>query len=376
MRRQAAVAGIAALPYSKNIGMTERESGSKAILAALEDAGLSSRDVDGLFRCSWEATTEMEMARILGLDGLRVFGCQDYGGGAGPPIVAQAAMAIECGVADVVVAWRARNRNATQRPWVTRSFDSPGQDQFEWPNGIVRPVDAMAMMTRVWIDRYEWPPELLGTVAINNRAHATRNPMALMKDPITMDDYLSSRWICEPLRLLDCCLESDGALALVLVADEMIPDTPQPPAYVTGFGFGSMPDQYAMSNFYGPDLVDTTARYVATELWKNTGLSPSDIDVVQWYDAFTPEVVVQFEEYGFCQRGEASEYIMSGEHPAYNTSGGNLSEAYVHGFNLLVEGVRQVRGTSTSQVPDVLHSLVTGGNVVATGAVVFSSVPW
>lgn len=376
MRRQAAVAGIAALPYSKNIGMTERESGSRAILAALEDAGLSSRDVDGLFRCSWEATTEMEMARILGLDGLRVFGCQDYGGGAGPPIVAQAAMAIECGVADVVVAWRARNRNATQRPWVTRSFDSPGQDQFEWPNGIVRPVDAMAMMTRVWIDRYEWPPELLGTVAINNRAHATRNPMALMKDPITMDDYLSSRWICEPLRLLDCCLESDGALALVLVADEMIPDTPQPPAYVTGFGFGSMPDQYAMSNFYGPDLVDTTARYVATELWKNTGLSPSDIDVVQWYDAFTPEVVVQFEEYGFCQRGEVSEYIMSGEHPAYNTSGGNLSEAYVHGFNLLVEGVRQVRGTSTSQVPDVLHSLVTGGNVVATGAVVFSSVPW
>jgi acetyl-CoA acetyltransferase len=373
-RRQAAVVGVSALPYSKNIGMTEREAGARAILAALDDAGLAPSDVDGLTRYTWETTTEMEMARILGVGPLKMFGCVDYGGGAGPPAVALAAMAIECGIADVMVVWRARNRSSAIRPWM-KELRGYGPDQFEFPHGIIRPVDGMAMLARNWMHRYGWPEEILGSVAINNRDHASRNPMAMMRKPITMDDYLSARWISEPLRLFDCCLETDGALGLVIVAADRAADSPGKPAYITGYSFGSMPEQYAMTSYYAPNLEETSARHVAAELWRNTGLSAADMDVVQFYDAFTPEIPVQFEEYGFCAEGEAPGFLASGKHPPYNTSGGSLSEAYVHGFNLLVEGVRQVRGTSTSQVPGVEHSLVTGGNVVPTGAVVLSAEP-
>jgi acetyl-CoA acetyltransferase len=200
--------------------------------------------------------------------------------------------------------------------------------------------------------------------------------MALMQKPMTMDDYLAARMIADPLRLFDCCLETDGALALVMTSADRAADLDVTPAYVHGYAMGSGPDCYGMTFYYGDELGKTPARWVAPELWRVTGLSPTDVDVVQWYDAFTPQIPISFEEYGFCAEGEGADYVRSGEAPLYNTSGGGLSEAYVHGFNLLVEGVRQVRGTSTTQVPDVRHSLVTSGNVVPTGAVVFSKDPW
>ena len=132
---------------------------------------------------------------------------------------------------------------------------------------------------------------------------------------------------------------------------------------------------YAMTNYYGEDLCASPNAYVAPELWHNTGLGPSDIDVVQIYDAFTPQVPLFFQEFGFAGPGEGAAFLRSPECPPYNTSGGGLSEAYVHGFNLIVEAARQVRGTSTSQVSDVRHCLVTGGNVVPTGALVLSREP-
>jgi acetyl-CoA acetyltransferase len=197
-----------------------------------------------------------------------------------------------------------------------------------------------------------------------------------MQKPMTMDDYLGSRMIADPLRLFDCCLETDAAMAMVLTSAERAADLKSTPAFVTGFGMGSGPQMTAMTFYYGDQLGVTPSRYVAPELWRNTGLTPRDIDVVQFYDAFTPQIPLGFEEYGFCGEGESPAYMADGAAPPYNTSGGGLSEAYVHGFNLLVEGVRQVRGTSTSQVPNVRHSLVTSGNVVPTGAIVFSKEPW
>jgi acetyl-CoA acetyltransferase len=373
-RRQAAVVGIHALPFSKDVGLTERHAGARAVLGALADAGLSVADVDGMLRYAWETTTEMEMARILGVTNLRVFGSVDFGGGAGAPTVAHAAMAIELGVADVVVVWRARNRASAGRPWAG-PLVAEGQDQFERPFGLIRPVDGMALHTRHWMHVYGWQPEDLGRVAVAQRAHASRNPDAMMRDPLDLEAYLSSRMIADPLRLYDCCLETDGALAMVLTAADRAVDLRQSPAYVAGYAFGSGPDPYGMTFYYGAELGKTPARYVAPELWRNTGLSPADVDVVQFYDAFTPQILVSFEEYGFCGEGEAPAYMASGAAPPYNTSGGSLSEAYVHGFNLLLEGVRQVRGTSTSQAPDVEHCLVTSGNVVPTGALVFSRHP-
>ena len=373
--RQAAVVGIHALPFSKNIGMTERHAGGLAILGALADAGLTVKDVDAMYRFVWENTTEMEMARILGVENLRAFGEVDYGGGAGAPTIAHAALAIESSLADVVVTWRARNRSSGGRPWVSQ-LHAVGQDQFERPYHIVRPVDGMALHTRFWIEKYGWKPEDLGRVAVTQREHARRNPNALMQKPMTMEDYLTSRLIADPLRLFDCCLETDAAIAMVLTTAERARDLKVAPAYVAGFGMGSGPQMTAMTFYYGDQLGVTPSRWVAPELWRNTGLTPKDIDVVQFYDAFTPQIPLGFEEYGFCGEGESPAYMADGAAPPYNTSGGGLSEAYVHGFNLLVEGVRQVRGTSTTQVPNVRHSLVTSGNVVPTGAIVFSKEPW
>jgi acetyl-CoA acetyltransferase len=236
----------------------------------------------------------------------------------------------------------------------------------------------MALHARWWMHRYGWGREVYGRVAVTQREHARRNPAAMMQKPLTMDDYLSSRLIAEPLCLFDNCLETDGALAMVLVSAARAADLDlaHGPVHVTGYAMGSGPDPYGMSFWYGEEMGVTPAKYVAPELWRNTGLRPADIDVVQFYDAFSPQVPISFQEYGFCADGEAAEYMASDECPLYNTSGGGLSEAYVHGFNLLLEGVRQVRGTSTTQVPDVAHSLVTSGNVVPTGAVVFSREPW
>lgn len=369
----AVVVGLGALPFAKDIGMTERRAGALAILAALQEAGLSPADVDGFTRSVWERTTEMEMARILGVPNLRYFGAVDYGGGAGAPLVAQAAMAIERGVADVVVVWRARNRGSGGRPWAGQML-AEGQDQFERPHGLVRPVDGMALFTRWWMHRYGWSREDLGEVAVRQRAFALNNPAALMHKPMSMRDYLTARMIADPLCLFDCCLETDGALALVLTSAQRAAglDLRHPGVHVTGYALGSGPQAYAMTSFYGDDFGTTPARAVAQELWRRTGLTAADMDVAQLYDGFTPQVLVQLHEYGFCEDGAGPEYLRSEQSVPVNTSGGGLSEAYVHGFNLLVEAVRQVRGDSPNQVADVEHSLATSGNVVPTGAVVFS----
>jgi len=310
------------------------------------------------------------MARILGVQNIRAFGEVDYGGGAGCPTIAHAALAIENSLADVVLVWRARNRSSGGRPWVSQ-LHAVGQDQFERPYHIVRPVDGMALHTRFWIEKYGWTPEVLGRVAVQQRANARRNPAALMQKPMTMDDYLSSRLIADPLRLFDCCLETDAAMAMVLTTAERARDLDVTPAYVAGFGMGSGPQMTAMTFYYGDQLGVTPSRWVAPELWRNTGLTPKDIDVVQFYDAFTPQIPLGFEEYGFCGEGESPAYMADGAAPPYNTSGGGLSEAYVHGFNLVLEGVRQIRGTSVNQVPDCKATLVTGASGVATSAVVF-----
>ncbi len=197
------------------------------------------------------------------------------------------------------------------------------------------------------------------------------NPAALMRTPMTVADYRAARMVADPLCLFDCCLETDGALAMVLVSEERAAslNLRHPPAVVTGYAWGSGTDTYAMTSFYD-DLEATPARDVAAELWRRTGLTAADMDVAQLYDGFTPQVLMQLHEYGFCADGEGPAALASGL--PVNTSGGGLSEAYVHGFNLLLEGVRQVRGDAASPVPDVTHSLVTSGNVVPTGAVVFS----
>jgi len=373
--RQAAVVGIHALPYAKDIGMTERRSAALAVLGALDDAGLTVADVDGMVPYAWQPTAEMELARVLGVNDLRFFGEVDDGGGAGAPTIQPAAMAIELGLAEVVVAYRSRNRSSGGRTWAVQML-AAGQGQFERPHGVVRPADGFALIARVWMHRYGWTREDLGRVAIAIREHALRNPAAMMHGhPLTMEEYLGAPMVAEPLCVHDTCLETDGARAMVLTSAERAADLDVVPAYVTGYAMGSGPDLYTVTNVYGTEIGTTPNAFIAPDLWRNTGLGPEDVDVVQFYDAFTPQIPVAFQEFGFCADGEGAAYLVGGEAPPYNTSGGGLSEAYTHGFNLLVEGVRQIRETSTDQVAGAAHALVTSGNVVPTGAIVFSREP-
>jgi acetyl-CoA acetyltransferase len=277
----------------------------------------------------------------------------------------------------VVVAWRSRKRGAAaSRPWASSPSSLPIQAQWTRPFGLLRPVDEVAMLARRYIHQYGGGREQLAEVAMAIRAHANRNPAALMYDkPMSLDDYMSARFISEPLCLFDNCLETDGALAVVLVSAERAKDCAQPPALVHAFGQGLHRQHEAMVNYYCEDPLTGPAWACAEKLWSQSELGPADVDVAQIYDAFTPLILLSLEGYGFCERGQAGDFVLegnlrwgSGSLPT-NTSGGGLSEAYVHGFNLITEGVRQIRGTSTSQVDGARTCLVTSGEGVPTSAI-------
>src|SRR5690348_16814610 len=230
VRDAAAIVGIGHTEFGKNLGRPEQTIALEAIKMALDDAGLSPKDVDGTVKYSLENTFEHDIARNLGIPNLRYFGDVAYGGGAGCGAVGHAAMAIATGVAETVVVWRARNRGSGGRPWATRPSNKQyGEMQWFLPFGLSRPVDQIAMLTRRHMIEYGTTAEHLGHVAISVREHATRNPNAMMRKPMTMDDYLTVRMVSEPLRLYDCCLESDGALALVLTTPERAAALKQPP---------------------------------------------------------------------------------------------------------------------------------------------------
>lgn len=378
MRRAAAIVGIGQTEFAKNIGRPERTVALEAIRAALHDAGLEPREVDGLVRFDMETTTEVEISRNLGLENVRFFSEIGYGGGAGCATVAHAAMAIATGQASVVVCWRARNRGSGGRPWAATGAGVPGDSQFTAPYGLVRPVDQIAMLARRHMHEYGTTSEQLGAVAVAARKHAVRNPNALMREPMSLADHHESRMICEPLRKLDCCLETDGGLAVVVVSAERARDLRQAPALVLAASQGMGPEHVVMTDYHGPFFLQTPSTWAARDLFAAAGVGPEDVDCAQFYDAFTPLVLLSLEEYGFCKPGESGPLAATGalEWPEgslpSNTSGGGLSEAYVHGFNLILEGVRQIRGSSTSQVEGAEISLVTSGAGVPTSALLLA----
>jgi acetyl-CoA acetyltransferase len=373
----AAIVGIGQTEFTKQIDRPESQLACEAVVAALRDAGIAPSEVDGLSSFTMETTDEVTMAKNIGAGDVTYFSQVGYGGGAGCATVGHAAMAIATGQADVVVAWRSRKRGGRDsRPWATAPSRLPIQAQWTRPFGLLRPVDEVAMLTRRYLHEYGGGREALAEVATAIRAHANRNPAALMYEkPMTVEDYMAARYISEPLGLFDNCLETDGALAVVLVSAERAKDCPHPPALVHAFAQGLHRQHESMVNYYCEDPLTGPAWACAEKLWSQSELGPADVDVAQIYDAFTPLILLSLEGYGFCGRGEAGDFVLegnlrwgSGSLPT-NTSGGGLSEAYVHGFNLITEGVRQLRGTSTSQVDGARTSLVTSGEGVPTSAI-------
>jgi acetyl-CoA acetyltransferase len=380
IKNKTAVAGIGQTAFGKGLADTELSLACQAISIALDDAGIDPSEVDGVGSYTMEPNREVDVARNVGLGDITWFSQVGYGGGAGCGVVGQAAMAVATGQCKVAVAWRARKRaDPTSRPWAQAAARLSDTQQWSRPFGVIRPVDEIALLTRRYMHEYGGTRDHLANIALAFRKHAARNPASTMgHKPMTRDDYMNARWISEPLCLFDNCLETDGALAVVVVGADRARDLKQPPAYVHAFAQGLPPQHQTMTNYFTADPLRGPAWTAARHMWAMADVTPADVKVAQLYDAFSPLIILSLEGYGFCGRGEGGPFTDDGniEWPngrlPVNTSGGGMSEAYVHGFNLVLEGVRQIRGTSTAQVAGADVSLVTSGEGVPTSSILFT----
>lgn len=380
LRDRAAIAGIGQTEFSKASGRSELQLACEAVVAALDDAGLRPRDVDGLVTFTMDTSDEVEVARNLGIPSLTMFARVPYGGGGACAVVLQAAMAVATGVADVVVCYRAFNERSGMRfggTAMTASALPPFLDMYA-PYGLLSPAGWVALQARRYMHEYGVTNEDFGRIAVVDRRHAATNPAAwFFQRPITLEDHQNSKWIIEPvLRLLDCCQESDGGVALVVTTLERARDLRQASARIVAAAQGAADDGEMMTSYYRDDISGLPEMaVVARKLWADSGLTPADIQTAFLYDHFTPFVLVQLEELGFCQRGEAKDFAtvenlsIGGKLPI-NTNGGLLGEAYIHGMNGITEAVRQIRGTACNQVDDVEHVLVTAGTGCPTSGLI------
>jgi acetyl-CoA acetyltransferase len=379
---RAAIVGIGATEFSKESGRSELQLSVEAVRAALADCGLTAADVDGLTTFTMDTSSEIAVARELGVPELRFFSRINYGGGAACATVQQAAMAVATGVADVVVCYRGFNERSESRFGqfslaAATQVNTNGLDNaWTYPMGLGTPAATVAMQARRYMHEYGATSADFGRVAVADRRHAANNPNAFFfGKPITLEDHQASRMIVDPLHLLDCCQESDGAVALVVVSAERARDLRQRPAYVAAAAQGSGRDQFVMTSYYRDDIGIPEMGVVGRELWRQSGLTPDDIPTAVLYDHFTPYVLMQLEELGFCKPGEARDFVADGAIEVggrlpLNTHGGQLGEAYIHGMNGIAEAVRQLRGTSVNQVDDVDHVLVTAGTGVPTSGLI------
>jgi acetyl-CoA acetyltransferase len=373
MREATAVAGVGYTPFTKASGRTTLALAVEAIAAALADAGLSAADVDGLATHHVNDTAPLpEVAAALGCTELSWFHDEIGGGSKAPAVVGHAAMALIGGAADCVVVYRALNGRSGVRMGGTGSGRTmaASEVQYQRPYGLLSPVQAYAMGARMHMNRFGTTAEHLGAVAVTQRGNAMRNDRAVMRKPMTMEDYLASRWVAEPFRLLDCCLETDGACAVVLVRADRARDLRQPPVMVRAWAQALGPNDFTTSD---GDLTAIPSGRVAPRLWARAGLGPGDVDVAELYDAFTIAVLLQLEAYGFCAPGESGPFVASGATARdgslpVNTHGGFLSEGYVHGLNHVCEAVLQLRGQAGDrQVPGCRVALSTAQPGYLTG---------
>ena len=384
IRDQVCVVGVGESQYGRHgsIARPEFQLAMEAILAACSDAGLEPKRLDGFASYANDRNDAIRAATALGVDRLS-FNNMFWGGGGGgvAGAVANAAAAIVAGYADYVVAYRALAQGQFRRfgqAEVTGQVD--GQDMWRLTTGLLTPSQRFALPIRRYMHEYGVSSEQLGRVAVASYKHAQHNPRAVMYGkPITIEDHQNSRVIADPLRLYDCCQETDGAAAVILTTPERARDLQRPLVYLAGAAQGAGYREGAMSE-NRPNYSTAAFSDVAQRLYASAGIGPEEIDVAQLYENFTGLVLMSMEDFGLAGRGEAGQWVEGGriEHKAVadagaphagelpiNTSGGNLAEAYTHGFELMVEGTRQLNGTSTLPVEGARTSLVVSGPGVA-----------
>jgi acetyl-CoA acetyltransferase len=379
----AAIAGIGATEFSKDSGRSELRLAVEACRAALDDAGVRPVDVDGMVTFSMDSNAEIAVARELGAGDLTFFDLVGYGGGAACGTVQHAAMAVATGAASVVLCYRGLNERSGRRfgqvaaGAVAGATSSAIDNGWHYPMGLATPAATVAMAARRYMHATGATSADFGAVAVADRRHAATNPAAwFYQRPITLADHQESRWICEPLRLLDCCQETDGAVAVLVTSLERARSLARSPVVIRAAAQGSGPNQYTMTSYYRDDLTGLPEMgVVARQLWAQAGLRPGDIRTAVLYDHFTPYVLMQLEELGFCARGEARHFIADGGIELggvlpLNPHGGQLGEGYLHGMNGIAEAVRQVRGSAVNQVPGDGPVLVTAGTGVPTSGLI------
>lgn len=378
LKDKACIVGIGETEYSKSSGRSEMHLALEVIKAACEDAGISPKEIDGIVKFSVDGNPVDEIARNLGLENLRFFPEVFFGGGAGCGIVQMAAMAVALGKAKYVACFRALNeRSGFRYGQMGGVMPMQGHFQYSIPFGLIAPGAMVAVMARRHMHLYGTKTTDFGEVAVAFRKHANMNPRAMMHEKtLTLEDHANARMISDPLRLFDFCQESDGAAAVVVTSAERAKNLKQKPAYIMAAEQGTGSWMEMMTSYQRQNIADLEEyTRLAPHLWKEAGIAPEDIDCAQLYDAFTPLVVMQLESFGFCKPGEGGPFVrdgalqIGGRLPT-NTSGGCLSEAYIHGLNQLVEGVRQVRGNSLVQVPNCRNVLVTSGSGIPTSALI------
>ncbi len=386
IRGKVAVAGVAETTYYKQSQAEDSEFKMclEAIIGAAEDAGIEVSEIDGFASYATERSTPDRIATALGLPEHRLSNLVwGGGGGGGSGAVANGAAAIAAGYADAVVVYRSLAQGQFGRFGQARGGPrAEGPLGYAQPYGVLSPAQQYAMRVRRFMHEHGVQQEALRAVSLASYQHAQHNPRAVMNGrPLDAATYDASRWIVEPFHLFDCCQENDGAAAMILVPAERARDLRQKPAYILGAAQGSGHRQ-AASWHNAPDYATANFKTLAPHLYAQAGVGPEDVDVLQSYENFTGCVMVSIVEHGFCRPDEVNEFFTlenftaPGGRLPLNTSGGNLAECYMHGLELNIEAVRQLRGHSTRQVPDVEVSMVTSGPMVQpVSSVIFGSEP-
>jgi acetyl-CoA acetyltransferase len=386
IRDRAAIAGIGQTPFSKGLGRSEYDMAVEAIWNACDDAGISPREIDGFVRYDMEQIDEEKLLSVLGNPLVRWFSGTPFGGGGSAAVLVQAAAAITAGMAETVLVFRSRARGKYSgygkdmkqggRYWEKLATSLPDLNQWQVTQGLVSAFQEMAMISMRHRIEFGTTDDQYADVAIALREHALRNPNAVMKTPMTRAEHHASRMISDPLRLLDCNIETDGAVAMIVTSAERARDLRQPPAVIRAGAMAAGSHHIRLSTLFARLFEDESPARTARQLFAMADCTPQDIDCAFFYDFFTSMVIIALEQYGFAPRGEGGPFVQDGGlswqggRLPVNTNGGQLSEAFIHGFNNTVEAVRQIRGTSTSQVTDCELVLVAGANTDPTGAVI------
>ena len=351
LRDKYAIIGVGETTYTRGSGMTTRALGTWAIKNAMDDAGIPAAEIDGMMSYSGNDSTASPM--LAGDLGIRLNFYMDVqgGGSSSEALIGLAIGAIEAGMCETVVVFRSMNGYSQVRIGGTgaRASVPVGGDALHTAAyGWFSAGQSFSPTFMRHMYDYGTTPEQVAMVKVIHSEHASNNPKAYYKQRVTVEDVVNSRMICKPLHLLDCCVETDNATALIVTRAERAYDYAQTPARILGVAGRVCKPRIDMHFQHGP-ISTVAGHYIKDIIYRNAGVGPEDIQCTGAYDAFTFTSMLQLEDYGFCKKGEGGDYVSSGimrlggERPN-NTSGGHLCEGYTHGMNMIIENVRQLRG--------------------------------